>query len=584
MLINEINTETPKISARTFMLKGIPSSPGMAMGPARTLVSDSVIAPDEKIKKSQIDEEISRLEAAINDVAEEYESVIDKIDPTIQNVAAILETNIMILRDPLMIDDIKHRIASAYGVESSVAYIFDMQKQFFLSAKDSILRERAFEIENIKERLLSSLRNQSVCYYVEAGDIVVAKSVTPSDLVHFKEVGAAGIITEVGGITAHCSILARSFEIPAIIGVANAVQSIPDGENLIVNGYAGWALVNPGKKAISTYQLKKAIEEEHRSRLGELKKLPSETKDGYKIKLMANIDIPKEVDNAVIVGAEGVGLVRSENLIMTLNHFPNEREQLAWYSQIADRSYPNTVTFRAFDIGSDKYSEGIPKHESNPALGFRGIRFLLQRTDIFTTQIKAILKASKNKNVRLMLPMITNVNEVIKSKELIEQCKVELIAEGAEFDTNMPVGIMIETPSAALMADNFAKYVQFFSIGSNDLTQYTVAADRTNELVLENFDSFHPAVLKLIKYTANAAKEAGISVSVCGEIAGHSAATSLLIGMGISELSVSPSILLELKSRVRDCSLIESQELANKALKCDLSSEIMDLASIHTGM
>ncbi len=276
-----------------------------------------------------------------------------------------------------------------------------------------------------------------------------------------------------------------------------------------------------------------------------------------------------------------MSLVRTESLIMSLNHFPDENEQLEWYNQIAERAYPNNVTFRAFDIGSNKYAEGMPKHESNPALGFRGIRFLLKRTDIFKLQIKSILQASRNKNVKFMLPMITNASEIKKSLEIIEECKLELKADGISFDNNIPVGIMIETPAAALMADKFADYVSFFSIGTNDLTQYTVAADRTNELVLEIFDTFNPAVLRLINYAAKTAREKGISVSVCGEIAGHSAATQILIGMGITELSVSPSILPELKNRIREASLKASEKLTEEALNCESSQKIQELISAN---
>lgn len=569
-----------KKSEQSRILKGIPSAAGMAMGKAVVLKPETIIVPTKELQPEEVPQEIERFNSAVEDVIKEYELVISKVDQTQQNVIAVLETNVLVLRDTFLTDSIIDKVKTGLSAESAVISIFDAQMQIFLSAKDAIIRDRAHELDNIKERLIAALRLTCVFYAVEEGSIVVAKSLTPSDLVNFKEAGVAGIITEVGGITAHFSILARSFEIPTIIGVNNATDFIQPNTNVIINGYAGWVLINPNKKAIANYELKKAIEEEHRARLGELKKLPAETQDGTKITLLANIDFPKDVESAIVVGAEGVGLVRSESLIMSLSHFPTEEEQFEWYSQIADRAYPNPVTIRAFDVGSDKYAEGMPRHESNPALGFRGIRFLLQRLDIFKCQIKAVLRASKNKNIKLMLPMITNTNELKESIKIINRCKEELRELNIDFDNRLPIGVMIETPAAAIMADKLANYAEFFSIGTNDLTQYTVAADRTNELVLNNFDSFNPAVLRLIQMTSDAARARGIPVSVCGEIAGHSAATSILIGMGIKELSVSPAILLELKNRIRETSYSHAKDLCTKALDCETSAQLHEIISV----
>jgi phosphoenolpyruvate-protein phosphotransferase (PTS system enzyme I) len=579
-MTNRISSDEKKSEQQSRILKGIPSSAGMAMGKAVIIQAETIIIPNKELNQEEIPRELDRFDSSVAEVIKEYELVISKVDQKQQNVIAVLETNVLILNDTFLINSIKEKIRLGLAAESAVISIFDSQMQTFLSAKDSMIRDRAHELDNIKERLIAALRYTCIFYAIEKGAIVIAKSVTPTDLVNFKEAGVAGIITEVGGITAHFSILARLFEIPMVIGVNNATQLIKSNTNIIINGYAGWALINPNKKSISNYELKKAIEEEHRARLGELKKLPSETKDGKKITLLANLDFPRDVESAIIVGAEGVGLGRSESLIMSLSHFPSEDEQYDWYSKIADSAYPYPVTIRAFDVGSDKYAEGMPKHESNPALGFRGIRFLLQRLDIYKSQIRAILRASRNKNIKLMLPMITNVNELKDSIKIIDECKAELSVNNIDFDKRLPVGIMIETPAAAIMADKLANYAKFFSIGTNDLTQYTVAADRTNELVLENFDSFNPAVLRLIKITVDAASNKGIPVSVCGEIAGHSAATSILIGMGIHELSVSPSILLELKNRIRESESTEAKKTCEKALDCDTSRQLHEMLAL----
>jgi phosphotransferase system enzyme I (PtsI) len=363
--------------------------------------------------------------------------------------------------------------------------------------------------------------------------------------------------------------------LPAVIGVKNASIIINGNSVLILDGFSGSVFYNPDSDLLNKYLYKIEKIEKHKAKLGELVKIESETKDNIKIHLLANVDKPEDVDNALLVGAEGIGLVRSEILVITHGRIPDEGTQEQSYSEMAQRAYPNIVTIRAFDIGSDKYSEGMPHHEENPALGYRGIRYLLAQKDIFKIQIRAVLKASKNKNIRFMLPMIINSDEVLQSKILIEECKSELIKECISFDKRMPLGIMIETPSAALTADSLAKEVDFFSIGTNDLTQYTLATDRTNDLVADKFDTFHPAVIKLIKITAKAAFKNNIPVGICGELAGHSAATSLLIGMGINELSVAPAILLELKNRVINLNYKKCVKLVNKILKLDNSTDIL---------
>ncbi|MFA6572226.1 MAG: phosphoenolpyruvate--protein phosphotransferase, partial [Bacteroidota bacterium] len=380
--------------------------------------------------------------------------------------------------------------------------------------------------------------------------------------------------TEAGGITAHSSILARSFEIPAVIGVNEITQFVNHNDTAMVDGYAGYVIFNPSEEKIELFKIKRSEEEGHRRELGQLVKIKTSTKDGRKIHLLSNCDSPEEVDSAMMVGSEGIGLVRSEHLVLALNYFPDEQEQYKWYSEIAQRAYPNMVTIRAFDVGSDKYAEGMSKHENNPALGFRGIRFLLHREDLFITQIRAILRASKNKNIRIMLPMVSNLSQIESSKVLIEKCKDMLRQENELFDSQIPVGIMIETPAAALLAEKFAENCDFFSIGTNDLTQYTLAADRTNELVTGIYDSFHPAVLKLIKSAVDGAKKKNIPVGVCGELAGHTAATELLIGLGIDELSTVPSILLELKSRILKIKYSKSKKIAKEILNCNSFYEV----------
>lgn len=554
-------------SADESALKGIPSSPGISFGKALIIQPESIIIPSMRIDEGEISSELDRFSHAVSEIIEEYWFVLKKVKKESNNIVSILESNLLIINDSELTGSIKNRIQKGFSVESAIIQEFDAQKKYFKRSRDSILMERAQELDHIKYRLLSALRAKCALVEYDSESIVVSKSVTPADLVNMKESGVRGFITEVGGIASHASILARSFEIPAVIGVKRAARLIPNASELILDGYSGSVSVNPSQETVKKYEQKKIEEILYREKLGEFAKVKTKTADGYRVKTLANINNPEEVKAASLYGADGVGLARTENLIMQYNRFPSENEQYEWYNEIAERAFPESVTLRAFDIGSDKHAEGLPKNEANPALGLRGVRFLLSRQDVFKTQIRAILLASKNRNVRFLLPMISNVKEALDSRKIIEQCKSELKEEKRRFDPNIPVGVMIETPAAALIAEELAECSDFFSIGSNDLTQYAIAVDRTNELVAELFDSFHPAVIRLLKATADAAKKAGIPVEICGELAGHAASTALLIGLGITQLSVSPPLLLELKKHVSRINFEEARLLAERALK-----------------
>lgn len=563
------------------MLNGIPSSPGVYMGAAVVEYSKVDINYNEVINDSEIEANISKFISASRELSDDYTAIISELDKTQPNIATILESNLMLINDDILNKDIINYIKKGFSAESAITLFYDQQRNFLLSTKDSILRERAFEIDNIKDRLLDIIWGRKGLFQVSKGDILVVRNITPSELIHYQSMGIAGLITEVGGLTSHCSILARSYEIPAVIGVKDACSKIKTGDTIIINGYAGVVIVNPNVEATSHYNLKKIIEKEHQDRLGQIRNLPSETKDGRYIKIMSNVDTVRDIDNTVKTKSDGVGLVRTESLILGLNTFPDEESQYVSYSQFADRAFPHAITFRAFDIGSDKFTSETNFHEDNPALGVRGIRFLLGREDVFKTQIRAILRASANKNVRFMLPMIINLPELKATLDLIEICKNELKAEGQMFDSRMPVGIMIETPAAAIISDILAKNCDFFSIGTNDLTQYVLASDRNNEHLSDSYDTLHPAVLRLIKITIDNAEDAGIDLSICGEIAGRFEATKLLVGMGVKSLSVSPSIQLNLKKNLRSMSYKNAKTFAKNVLKCETPEEVRQLISAN---
>lgn len=532
-----------------IVLKGIPASSGIAIGEAFVLSVESPTIMTDRIQPEHVAQETARLGTAMDMASTEIRAAMELSES--EAVRSIVETHVMIIEDPSFSDSLHKRIESGYTAEAAVVQECDALMQVMYQAKDSILRDRAQDFETVKERLLGALRNRTLSHAAAEDRIVVAGLITPQDMLFFKQTHTLGFITEIGGINSHACIVARGMGIPAVIGIRNATGLIREDVNLIVDGYAGDVIVDPDDETLAIYREKQQRAVEYRQQLGTLIATPAVTTDGVTVRLKGNIDTPDQVDDALMSGCDGIGLVRTEFLLMQRGTYPTEDEQVAWYTDIAKRAYPLPVTFRAFDIGSDKFREGIPHHEDNPALGLRGIRFLMYRPDLFLTQVRAILRASRLRNVRFMIPMVSVLEELYHARAVVADAARTLRAQGEEFDASMPFGIMIETPAAALMADSFVPHVDFLSIGTNDLAQYTLATDRTNELVADIFDAMHPSVLRMIHMVVTAAHARGVEVSVCGELAGHSAATEVLIGLGIHELSVAPSLILELKNRIR---------------------------------
>ncbi len=564
--------KTPYIN---FELKGIPSSSGIAFGKAVVLLPENIVIDTSNILVEDIEYEKNRFEQACESLSKEVENLIAAVHTDSKNVIDILESNMLILSDPVLKEGIYKRIEELSTAESAIVQEFDEQKALFLSIKDEYLRLRADELEHIKKRLIYILRHKLIDYRINDNSIVVAQNLTPADIVNFHNAGITGIITESGGIVSHVSIMARAYKIPSVIGFKNITSVISDGDVLIVDGFSGSLIVNPNQASIDDYHKKQAKIAEYHKKLGKLKDVECKTLDGFPIKIYTNIDLREDAIASEIAGADGVGLVRSESLIMKSGGMPNLELQEQWYKDLVNITFPKPLTIRGFDIGSDKFSEGLPHQEDNPALGCRGIRFLLLRKDIFRTQIIAVLKASVNKNVKFMLPMISNLQEVLEAKAIIAECKVELDAQGINYDKNMPFGIMVETPAAALTADSLAKEVDFMSIGSNDLTSYTIGADRANDLVSDIFNPLHPAVFRLIKMTAEAAKNNNIPLSMCGELAAYPEAIPLLIGFGIDELSMSPAMVLEAKNIVINTNKRESEIFADEMLSISDSIEFV---------
>lgn len=557
------------------LLKGIPSSSGIVLGKALVIDLEPQLSESEIIPIDLRDSEISRYKRAIETLNNDYDEIISNSKYSTSTILNIIETYKLLINDIIISENIIKSIKKGNSAENAVFKEYEGQKKLFRNTKDQILKERIVDLDNVKRRVISALSHFVPDYEAARGKILVAQTLSPSDLVKYKECGALGIITEMGGIASHISILSRSFEFPAIIGVKEATKIISNELFIIIDGFTGLIIYNPDNQILQAYDKKVKEIEKHKKSLGRLVSIATETIDKHKIRLLANIDRVEDVKSALISGAEGVGLVRSESLLANSARIPGEDTQFNWYKEIAERMYPLDVTIRCFDLGSDKFSTGLPVNENNPALGLRGIRYLLYNMEVFKSQLKAILKASINKNVRIILPMISDINEIILSKKILIDCMLELDKQKLPYDSNIKMGIVIETPAAVFISEALAKECDYFSIGTNDLTQYTLAADRTNDLVTENYDSFHPAVLKMIDIITSSAKKAGIPVGICGELAGHAAATQILIGLGIDEFSVPPSLLLELKNRILKINYKEAVMLKEKLLKVNNSNDIL---------
>jgi len=568
-----------------IILSGIPSSVGYSCAKA-FVIKKSIFNSKKSEFAENPKEEFERFTKTID----EYESQLDHYLSLVGNeknpALAVLNSVRSILQDPFLRDEIKENIDKGYSAESAVEIVFNKYKNSILSIKNRILRERAYEIEQIKNQIIEILQTKKLSTYIPEHSIIVANSLSPDQVIYFRNKQIAGIITEVGGITTHSSILARSYGIPEVIGVSNATNIISTGDEVIIDGYKGIVVVNPVEKTRESFRLKVEKEKELKKSLGELIDLPTQTKDGKHIDLQINLNTKDELENPVIYHSDGLGLVRTEHLV-PLNEIWNQNNledsenfQYEIYNEVAMKMYPKPVVFRAFDLGADKFPNFFDFAESNPMLGFRGIRLLLSKRGFFKAQIKAFLRASVHGNVKIMLPMISTLSEVQDSLQLIEECKKELDEKGIEYHKGIEFGVMIETPAAALIVDLIAPYVNFISFGTNDLTQYTVVADRDNSFVSNYFEPFHPSVLRLLKKATDDAKKRKVKVGICGELASHSSATALLIGLDFDSISVSAPNFLQVKKWISEISYKEARKKTREVLKKASASEIRKYLNI----
>ena len=561
------------------IIEGIPASPGIVIGTAFILDTERPHVEQEPISPEDIEEEIGCFISAVEDTKKELARLRSSLEEELgETHAMIFDPHLMILEDSMVIDGTVRRIKES-GINAAFALTetIGVVTKAMGRTKDEYLLERVYDIKDIERRLLMRLlgRKAKSLRHLEDNVIVIAQELAPTHTASMHRERVTGFGMEVGGRTSHAAIMARSLEIPAVVGLRNATDIIRQGETIILDGTVGLLVYRYDEAILAYYLDRKQKLEEFERELLMYKDYPAVTKDGRKFELGANIEIPDEVHSALSHGAEGIGLFRTEYLFIAEDALPTEDEQYEAYRTVVEAMAPSAVVIRTLDVGGDKFGPQGPAHrEANPFLGWRGIRYSLSNPDIFLKQLKAILRASDHGSVKVMFPMISSLQEVRDAKQVLAAARQELRMEGRAFDEDIPVGIMVETPAAAAIADILAQEVDFFSIGSNDLVQYTLAVDRGNDRVAYLYDPFHPAVLQLIDTTVRAAKRHKKWVGICGEMAGDPLSVLILIGLGLNELSTSPLMLPEVKSIIRSTSYNYARKVAQRAMSKRTGPEV----------
>ncbi|MEY0767094.1 MULTISPECIES: phosphoenolpyruvate-protein phosphotransferase PtsI [Providencia] len=564
------------------MISGILVSPGFAFGQALILKEDPIVVSTKKIADDQVDKEIARFIEGRNKSAEQLNLIKEKAERNLgAEKAEIFEGHIMLLEDEELEQEIVTLIKGDKKTADAAAYsVIEDQAQALESLDDEYLKERAADVRDIGKRLLKNILNIPIVDLSAISEevILVAADLTPSETAQLNLDKVLGFITDLGGRTSHTSIMARSLELPAIVGTSDATRKIKNGDFIVLDGVNNTIHLNPSEAEIDKL---KAFRDEYlqeKEELAKLKDLPAITLDGHQVEVCANIGTVRDVAGAERNGAEGVGLYRTEFLFMDRDSLPTEEEQFQAYKAVAEAMGSQAVIVRTMDIGGDKDLPymNLPKEE-NPFLGWRAIRICLDRKEILHSQLRAILRASKFGKLRIMFPMVISVEEVRELKAELEMLKAQLREEGKAFDESIEVGVMVETPAAAVIARHLAKEVDFFSIGTNDLTQYTLAVDRGNELISHLYNPMSPAVLNLIKQVIDASHAEGKWTGMCGELAGDERATLLLLGMGLDEFSMSAISIPRIKKLIRNASFTDTQALAEQALAQPTADELMKL-------
>lgn len=554
------------------MLKGVGASSGIGIGTIVCIREESL--DYSKVVFQGEAEEKARLKEAVDTFCKVTQEMAEDIRQRVgEKESEILSGQIMMLSDPFMTGQMEEMIASGSCAEAALDSVCQMYIEMFSNVDDELMRQRATDIRDIRTRMLRLLLGVSSVDIasVPAGTVLAAKDLTPSMTVGLKKENISAILTEIGGKTSHSAILARALEIPAVLGIPQVLDQVSDGQQAIVDGESGEVILSPDEDTLKRYTAQWKEQQEQKAMLSVYRDRKTQDADGRNYELYSNIGSVAEAQIALENGAEGIGLFRTEFLFMDRTAMPTEQEQYEAYKAVSDIMQGKEVIIRTLDVGGDKEISYLKmESEQNPFLGWRAIRYCLEESDLFKVQLRALLRAgAEHKNIKIMLPLVTGVQEIRAAKQLLEECKQELAAQGIAYDDNIQVGIMIETPAAALIADLLAKEAAFFSIGTNDLTQYTLAVDRGNAKVENLYTTLHPAVLRSIRSIIRAAKEAKIPVGMCGEAAADPALIPLLLEFDLDEMSVSASSILKTRKIVSQWSQKETAEVEQKAMQLD---------------
>jgi phosphoenolpyruvate-protein phosphotransferase (PTS system enzyme I) len=561
--------------------EGAGVSPGIACGRIHVVRDELDDVPRYRIAQSQIADEIGRFEAALIQTRMQILEMQQRIAESIGTKdAAIFDAHLLVVEDRTLIDEVLRKLETDLcNVEWVFQEVAGRYAETLSKIDDPYLRERALDIQDVAKRVVRNLQGKAPRAFLALTEphILVAHNLTPSDTASVNKKHVLGIATDLGSRTSHAAIMARSLNIPAIVGLHDITAKLETGRYVLLDGTDGVLIVNPTAQTLAKYEEIESKRAQVVARLKELRETTSTTRDGRHIVLSANIELPDDVEAVLANGAEGIGLYRTEFLYLNRNTLPTEEEQYETYLRVAERVQPHPLIIRTFDLGGDKLAVGTVDitDELNPFLGWRAIRFCLENIDIFKTQLRAILRASVVGNVKIMFPMISGLDELRRASAVVTDCKEELRQEKIDFGKKIEVGAMIEIPSAAISANVLAREVDFFSIGTNDLIQYALAVDRVNEKTAHLYEPTHPAILRLLKMIADAAHANNIWVGVCGEMAGDVALTPLLLGLGVDELSASAMLVPRVKRAVQSLAFPECQDLVKESLKLDTGSEIL---------